>query len=122
LSFATQPPIDTRRRFPRAPCSWVGRMTTTSKQQFDIKVKNISIGGAAVQAPCQLKLQDKVLLEFTAQNQGENLPIQVIARVVFIVLQGSAYDIGTEFVSDTNAFRDFINTADRIKPQEHHNY
>lgn len=83
-------------------------MTTTTRQQFDIKVKNISIGGAGLQVPHMLKMHDKLLLEFTAQFNGNNLPIQVISRVVFIVLQGDHYDVGTEFISDTNGFRDFI--------------
>ncbi len=108
MSFPIQPPADSRRRTPRAACAWVGRMTTTTKQKFDIKIKNISIGGAGLQVPCLLKMQDKVLLEFQAQFNGQNFPVQVIARVVFIVLQGAHYDVGTEFISDTNVFRDFI--------------
>lgn len=108
MSIPTQNVADPRRRFPRAPCAWLGRMTTTTRQQFDIKLKNISIGGAGLQVPCLLKMQDKLLLEFTAQFNGNILPIQVISRVVFVALQGNHYDIGTEFISDTNAFRDFI--------------
>lgn len=108
MSFPTPPPADSRRRFPRAPCAWAGRMTTTTRQQFDIKVKNISIGGAGLQVPCLVKLQDKLLLEFTAQLNGNLLPIQVISQVVFVSLQGGHYDLGAEFISDTNVFRDFL--------------
>lgn len=106
--MSTDSSVDRRRRHPRAPCAWVGRLTTLNQHQFDIKVKNISIGGAALQAPCLLKVQDRVLLEFNAHYNGNSLLVRVISSVAFIVLQGTAYDIGVQFISNTDAFRDFI--------------
>lgn len=100
--------MSTRRKYPRVTCQWSGRLQNTQRQVARVSVRNVSLGGVGIQTRMLLKKGEKVLLEFKGIHHQTQKDIRVICTVAFVVVKGLEYDVGLQFSSSTDAFRDFL--------------
>lgn len=100
--------MTTRRKSPRVNCHWGGRFQNTQRQTARVTVKNISMGGLGINTRMLLRKGDKVLLEFKAIHEQKACSIRAICTVAFVVVKGDGYDVGLQFSSDMQAYRDFL--------------
>ncbi|MEJ2680884.1 MAG: PilZ domain-containing protein [Gammaproteobacteria bacterium] len=96
------------RKHPRASCQWNGRIQNMKRQVLPVKVRNISLGGVGVLCPVNVKKGEKVFLECRAISGEKCCDIRAICEVAFVVFKTPEYDLGLQFSSDMDKFRDFI--------------
>lgn len=100
--------MSTRRKHQRVSCHWNGRLQNTQRQVARVSVRNISLGGVGLQTQMCLKKGDKVLLEFRGIHNGNRCEMRAICLVAFVVVRGNEYDVGLQFSSAIDSFRDFL--------------
>lgn len=100
--------MSTRRKHPRVNCQWSGRVQNTQRQVARVSVRNVSLGGVGVNTRMLLKKGDKVLFECKGIYNNKRCDIRAICTVVFVVVKGLEYDVGLQFASDVESFRDFL--------------
>lgn len=100
--------MSTRRKHPRVTCHWSGRVQNTQRQIARVSVRNVSLGGVGIHTQMVLKKGDKVLLEFRGIYNEKRCDIRAICLVAFVVVKGNEYDVGLQYSSSIDSFRDFL--------------
>ncbi|MBV1882390.1 MAG: PilZ domain-containing protein [Pseudomonadales bacterium] len=98
-----------RRKDPRASCSWKVRVVNAQKKQFKGKVVNVSLGGVMLETDSAFSIGENLYMEIQATHQNKNQVIVVVGEVTYAALgKGGHHQIGLKFATDTSKFRNFL--------------
>ena len=103
-----EPTLPSGRKYTRVACQWNGRVQNTKRQIMPVTVRNISLGGVGIACSVAMKKGEKVLFECKAINGEIRCDLKAICVVAFVVLKVPDYEVGLQFHSDIEKYRDFI--------------
>ena len=98
-----------RRKDPRAPCSWKVRIVNAEKKQFMAKTINVSLGGVMLETDSPFSVGANLYMEILAVHLTKKLNIVVVGVVTYAALgKGGVHQTGLKFATDTSKFRNFL--------------
>ena len=91
-SFGNSPgPITDRRRYRRVAVTLLGRFMRPDKQEFQCKLVDISVGGAAIHAQAEVDVGERIVATFDNIGAIEGYVVRTFAGGFAIELQATQY-------------------------------